>query len=77
MPESMQVYDALSFLRKKNVHCGLICDEFGALQGMITLCDILGGLVGSVEVGTDDPFILERQQGDGWTVDGQCPIYDL
>lgn len=77
MPESMQVYDALSFLRKKNVHCGLICDEFGALQGMITLCDILGGLVGSVEVGTDDPFILERQQGDGWTVDGQCPIYDF
>lgn len=77
MPEVMHVYDALAFLRQRAASCALVCDEFGALQGMVSLCDILGGLVGSVEVGTDAPFIVERRQGDGWEVDGQCPLYDF
>ena len=58
MPESMLVYDALALIKREGSHCGLVCDEFGAMQGLLTLCDILGGLVGSVEVGTDEPFGL-------------------
>ena len=77
MPESMLVYAALALIKREGAHCGLVCDEFGAMQGLLTLCDILGGLVGSVEVGTDEPFIIERTQGDGWLVDGQCPVYDF
>lgn len=77
MPETMLVYDALDLLKQSGAHCGMVCDEFGAMQGLVTLCDILGGLVGSVEVGTDEPFIVERAQGNGWLVDGQCPIYDF
>ena len=77
MPETMLVYDALGVLRQKGVHCGFVCDEFGAVQGLVTLCDILGGLVGSVEVGTDEPFITEERDGLGWIVDGLCPLYDF
>lgn len=77
MPETMLVYDALDVLKQNSGHCGMVCDEFGAMQGLVTLCDILGGLVGSVEVGTDEPFIVERAQGNGWLVDGQCPVYDF
>ncbi len=77
MPETMLVYDALGVLRQKGVHCGLVCDEFGSVQGLVTLCDILGGLVGSVEVGTDEPFISKDSNGDGWLVDGLCPLYDF
>lgn len=77
MPETMFVYDALDMLKQSGAHCGMVCDEFGAVQGLVTLCDILGGLVGSVEVGTDEPFIVERVQDKGWLVDGQCPIYDF
>lgn len=73
----MQAYDTLEILRHKGVHCGLVCDEYGEVQGMVTLCDVLGGLVGSVEVGTDDAFIIERADGQSWLVDGQCPIYDF
>ncbi len=77
IPEIMQAYDTLEILRHKGVHCGLVCDEYGEVQGMVTLCDVLGGLVGSVEVGTDDAFIIERADGQSWLVDGQCPIYDF
>lgn len=77
IPEIMQAYDALDILRNKGVHCGLVCDEYGEVQGMVTLCDVLSGLVGSVEVGKDDAFIIERADGHSWLVDGQCPIYDF
>lgn len=77
IPEIMQAYDTLEILRHKGVHCGLVCDEYGEVQGMVTLCDVLGGLVGSVEVGTDDAFIIELADGQSWLVDGQCPIYDF
>lgn len=77
IPEIMQAYDTLGILRHKGVHCGLVCDEYGEVQGMVTLCDVLGGLVGSVEVGTDDAFIITRADGHSWLVDGQCPIYDF
>lgn len=77
IPEIMQVYDTLEILRNKGVHCGLVCDEYGEMQGLVTLCDVLGGLVGSVEVGTDEAFIIERADGKSWLIDGQCPIYDF
>lgn len=77
IPETMQAYDALEILRHKGVHCGLVCDEYGEVQGMVTLCDVLGGLVGSVEVGKDEAFILERADGQSWLVEGQCPVYDF
>ncbi len=77
IPEIMQAYDALDILRNKGVHCGLVCDEYGEVQGMVTLCDVLSGLVGSVEVGYDDAYIIERADGHSRLVDGQCPIYDF
>lgn len=77
IPEIMQVYDALDVLKHKGVHCGLVCDEYGEVQGLVTLCDVLGGLVGPVEVGTDEAFITPRADGRSWLVDGQCPVYDF
>lgn len=59
------------------VGCALVCDEFGEVTGLVTLCDILGSLVGSVEVGTDEEMIIPRVNGQSWLIDGQCPIYDF
>ena len=36
----------------------LICDEFGSFQGIITLKDILGGLVGTIEGSNNEPEII-------------------
>ena len=73
IPEIMQAYDALDILRNKGVHCGLVCDEYGEVQGMVTLCDVLSGLVGSVAVGNADAFIIERADGPTWLVHGPFP----
>ena len=54
-----------------------ICDEFGSFQGIITLKDILGGLVGSIDGTTDEPEIIKRSDSNSWLVDGQCTFYNF
>ena len=64
-------------MKKAHVTYGLVCDEFGVCQGIVTYKDILEGLVGSIDDEEDEPDIIERQNGGGWLVDGQCPFYDF
>ena len=55
----------------------LICDEFGCCQGIITLRDILEGLVGSIESPHEEPDIVKRADSESWVVDGRCSFYDF
>ncbi len=74
--EDMDVYKALEEMRENNIQCGFINDEFGALQGIVTLKDILAALLGYAPDKSDGPAIVKRESG-GWLVDGQCPFYDF
>ena len=76
--ENTNVYKVLEQMKAHNVSRGLICDEFGACIGIITLKDILEGLIGMVndEPG-NEPSIVPRKDGDGWLVDGRCTLYDF
>lgn len=73
--EYTDVYKVLEQMKQKQVAYGLICDEFGVCQGIVTHKDILEGLVGNIDM-EDEPDIIERKSG-GWLVDGQCPFYDF
>ena len=72
----MDVYKSLELIRKSHIKYGLICDEFGSLQGIITIKDILEALVGSLPNEAEEPDILPRKDG-GWLIDGQCSFYDF
>ncbi len=75
--ETMSVYDALAKMKQLRVNQVLICDEFGACQGIITLRDILEGLVGAIETSQEEPDITKRADSDSWLVDGRCSFYDF
>lgn len=76
--ENMDVYKALEQMKSKHISSALVCDEFGTCIGMITLKDILEGLVGAMPEGSDcKPQIIQRADGNGWLVDGQCLFYDF
>ena len=76
-PENMTVYKALAQLKRNRFNRALVCDEFGGLQGIITLKDILEGLVGSIGEVSDEPEIIERADHKSWLVSGQCLFYDF
>lgn len=76
IPESMTVYGALERLKAERVHCFVVCDEFGSMQGVITLNDILDGLVGGCDSSATEPYIVAAPDG-GVIVNAQCPVYDF
>lgn len=77
--ESVSVYKTLEIFKKNRIHYAFIIDEFGMMQGLITMNNILEALVGnSSELDTDDEEqeFIKRQDGT-YLVDGQYPFYDF
>lgn len=75
--ENLSVYKALERMKEQRISQALIIDEFGSCQGIITLKDILEGLVGTIEDAHSEPDIIKRLEEDGWFVDGQCALHDF
>ena len=48
MPENQSVYNALEQFKQARVKYGIVTDEFGGIQGIVTLKDIMEGLIGQV-----------------------------
>gem|GEM_PF-3551916 len=78
MPETAILDDQMHEFLKRKAHFALVVDEYGALQGLITLEDILEEIVGEI---TDEHDIevegLERDSDGGYLVDGAMTIRDL
>ncbi len=57
------------------VHMSLVVDEFGSVEGLITLNDLLEGIVGDIPGidETDDPIATQRKDGT-WLIDGRFSI---
>ena len=71
-----EVYNALEQMRTEHLSYGIVCDEFGLTQGVITLRDVLEALVGDMLSESEQPNIVERGEGS-CLIDGQCPFYDF
>ena len=74
--ESTEVYSALEQMKTSRVHHALISDEFGSVQGMVTLKDIMEAIVGEIPEVNEEPDIVERKDGS-YLVDGQCSFHDF
>ncbi|MFN3912623.1 HlyC/CorC family transporter [Hyphomonas sp.] len=78
VPETTPVKDQLDQFLSKGQHFALVIDEYGELQGMITLEDILEEIVGAIHDEHDVQIQGVRAQPDGsMNVDGWVPIRDL
>jgi putative hemolysin len=71
VPETMFASRALEVLKEKGTDMLLVIDEFGALQGLLTIHDILEEIVGEMEI--DEPQATQRQDGS-WLLDGMLEV---
>jgi putative hemolysin len=71
VPETMFASRALEVLKEKGTDMLLVIDEFGALQGLLTINDILEEIVGEMEI--DEPQATQRQDGS-WLLDGMLEV---
>lgn len=76
LPENQSVYNALEQFKQARVKYGIVTDEFGGIQGIVTLKDIMEGLIGQVPEMGEEAEITQRADGT-WLVDGQYNFYDF
>lgn len=76
--EFSSAYSIMNILRTSPVHQAVVLDEYGSLQGIITLRDIVGDLLGNITESDQSvrPTIRQLENGD-YVVDGQYQLEDL
>ena len=75
--EHLQTLELLKEFKENQeyVHMSLVVDEFGSVEGLITLNDLLEGIVGDIPGidEEDEPQAIQRDDGT-WLIDGRYPI---
>ncbi len=76
--ENTHALKVLELFRESGLQMALVIDEYGTIEGVITLSDILESIVGDIPSAEafEEPSILMREDGS-WLVDGMLPIDEL
>ena len=77
-PEAISVLKLLELFKGTGLHIALVTDEYGGIQGVISLHDILEAIVGNVHTlgePVDIPIVV-REDGS-WLINGDTPIEDI
>ncbi len=78
IPESMPAFKILELFKQSGVYIALVIDEYGSIQGLVTLRDILEALVGDLPPLSKpaEPRAVQREDGS-WLLDGMLPTDDF
>ena len=77
VPENITAYRLLERFKQQRVTSCFIVDEYGSLQGMITLNDILQAIVGEMPQPDDDYYEIVKRKDGTYLVDAQIPFYNF
>jgi putative hemolysin len=75
IPDSMEALEALERLRQTRTHIALVIDEYGGIEGLVTLADFVEAIIGEVpDIGdVPDPEVIRRPDGT-FLLDGMLAI---
>ncbi len=78
VPEVSSAVSLLSLFQESGLHCALVVDEYGSVQGLVTLHDVLRAALGDVTEATpgEEPMAVQREDGS-WLLDGRLSADDL
>jgi putative hemolysin len=75
VPEYVTTTQLLENFRKAQLQCALVVDEYGDIQGLVTLTDVLTAIVGELPSSglREDQEFIDRENGS-WLIDGGASI---
>ncbi|MBP6789355.1 MAG: HlyC/CorC family transporter [Candidatus Promineofilum sp.] len=78
LPDTMPAPRALERFKQTGIHAALLVDEFGGIDGLVTIIDMMEAIVGDMPSPSDiaEPPIVRREDGS-WLVDGLLDVEDL
>jgi|WetSurMetagenome_2_1015567.scaffolds.fasta_scaffold02909_8 putative hemolysin len=76
--ETTRVPKVLEMFKESGTHMAMIIDEYGTIEGLVTLTNILEAVVGDLPSVDDreEPKVVQRDDGS-WLVDGLLPVDEL
>ncbi|HVK46281.1 MAG TPA: hemolysin family protein [Pseudobacter sp.] len=75
--ESTPAYRVLEEFKQKKIHYAVVIDEYGIMQGMVAMDDVLDALLGdSTEYNQEEYSIMQRDE-KSWLADGQYPFFEF
>jgi len=80
VPESMGVIELLARMRGERIHLGIVVDEFGGTEGLVTIEDVVEEIVGDIEDEHDideGPGMLTMLDEGLWEADARLELEDL
>jgi putative hemolysin len=78
VPDSMPAFKLLEAFRASHRHLALVMDEFGAVEGLVSIGDLLEGLVGALPGDPSEAggsFVARDE--NSWLVDGSAPMDEV
>ncbi len=78
VPGNLSAFQLLEQFKKSRTHMALVIDEYGGLQGIVTLHDILEAILGDLPgaEAEEEPWVLKREDGS-YLIDGALPIEEF
>lgn len=77
VPENNSVYQVLEKFKQLQANSCFIVDEYGSVEGMMTLNDILEAIVGDIGPSDADDYEIIKREDGTFLVDAQVPFYDF
>ena len=76
VPETLSGMELLDQFRASSAQLVFVVDEYGEVQGMITVRDVLEAITGEFTTPSDDAWAIQREDGT-WLFDGLIPVPEL
>lgn len=78
IPDSMTVLQAMEMFRKSRIHVAFVIDEYGTLEGLITMTDVAEAVAGDMpENHENDDFTYEKREDGSFMVNGSLTLQEL
>jgi putative hemolysin len=77
VPENNSAYQVLESFKQSKIHHCFIVNEYGSIEGLITLNDILEAIVGDIPQEEDHDYEIIKRADGSYLIDAQLPFYDF
>lgn len=74
LTENTSAYKILENFREKRIHFGVVVDEYGSTEGIITMDDLIDALVGDMSDEISEETSIQQRNENSWFVDGQVSL---
>jgi putative hemolysin len=77
VPENNTAYQVLEKFKASKIHHSFIVNEYGSIEGLITLNDILEAIVGDMSQPDEEPYEMTERADGSYLIDAQVSFYDF